>query len=100
MEDIATTTIRMSPDRFKEYYIPTPDDFDSLYPEERIREIADAFKRGISAAKQRVHLESQAFEEYTEEWENVESKPSERTISMPWVCRYAYWYTSKTTNRV
>ncbi|KAI0739918.1 hypothetical protein C8Q80DRAFT_1241018 [Daedaleopsis nitida] len=48
MDDCALTTIIMTPNQFKEY-VPVPADFDTVFPEARIQEIAAAFREGFAA---------------------------------------------------
>ncbi len=84
MEDCIDTTISMTPLQFQEY-IPVPDDFETVYPQDRIKEIAEMFKACFTSVMQ--------------EQDGVKgkkkSRPLEKIVSDIWVCLLSTrWSTS------
>lgn len=84
MEGYTTTTIYMTPDQFKEY-IPTPDDFDSVYTEERVRQVAEAFRCHLAAARSVADYRSKEGTEDSGTDTAIEVNPLENTVSTAWV---------------
>lgn len=84
MEGYTTTTIHMTPHQFKEY-IPTPDDFDSVYTEERVRHIAEAFRCHLAAVRSGADSRPGEGTEDSGIDSAIEVKPLEETVSTAWV---------------
>ncbi|KAI0739919.1 hypothetical protein C8Q80DRAFT_1201004 [Daedaleopsis nitida] len=82
MEDYATTTIHMTPHQFKDY-IPTPDDFDSVYTVERVRQVAEAFRRHLATVRSGVDSRWEEGEE-DKTGSAVETSPMEETVLTTW----------------
>lgn len=84
MEGYTTTTIYMTPHQFKEY-IPTPDDFDSVYTEERVRQIAEAFRCHLAAARFGADYQSKESTENSGSDSAIRFKPLQETVLSTWV---------------
>ncbi|KAI0739907.1 hypothetical protein C8Q80DRAFT_1357571 [Daedaleopsis nitida] len=80
MDDCVHTTIIMTPNQFKEY-VPVPADFDTVFPEARIQEIAAAFREGFAAIAR-----SSKPKDGQEEMDAAGMlKPLERDVTKLWV---------------
>ncbi|KAI0739908.1 hypothetical protein C8Q80DRAFT_1357572 [Daedaleopsis nitida] len=79
MDDCALTTIIMTPNQFKEY-VPVPADFDTVFPEARIQEIAAAFREGFAAIERRPKPEDDKEKDAA-----GMMKPLERDVTKLWV---------------